>query len=87
MNNHRSIRDNARPGDILLSRGIKDPISTIIQGLTKSNWSHSFLYIGDNKIIESERYGVRVEPLDRYLNDKLKEGLYGLRQDWLKKKD
>jgi len=79
MNNHDAIRNNIQPGDILLSRNKKMPLSTIIAGVTKSYWSHSFFYIGDNKIIESSIGGVAIHPLDKYLNNTYDVGLFRLK--------
>ncbi len=80
-NNHQAIRDNARAGDMLLSRTISSPISKIIAGITRSNWSHSFLYIGDDKIIESDWKGVVIKRLEHYLNDKFTVGLFRVKPE------
>jgi hypothetical protein len=81
MNNHQAIRDNIKPCDILLSRNKRHPMSSIIAGITRSNWSHAFFYIGDNKIIESAVGGVAIRPLDKYLNDIYSVGLFRLEKD------
>jgi len=76
MSNHQKIKDEILPGDILLSCHKRHPISKVISGITRSNWSHTFLYIGDNKIIESDWDGVVIKPLDHYLNDTYRVGLF-----------
>lgn len=76
MTNHQAILDNIQVGDILLSRKINSPISKIIGGVTKSQWAHSFLYIGDGKIIESDWDGVVINHIEYYLNDKYSVGLF-----------
>ena len=81
MSNHKAITDNIAKGDILLSRKTHSPISEVIQGVTRSMWSHSFLYIGDNKVIESDWDGVVIHPLDRYLNNKYSVGLYRIKPE------
>jgi len=46
----------------------KQRFSTAIKYLTKSNWSHSSIYIGEGKLIEADlKYGVRVVPLQNYM--------------------
>lgn len=76
MSNHQLIRDNIIKGDILLSCHKTHPISQVIAGVTKSNWSHAFLYIGDDKFIHSFFNGVEIKPLDFYLNDEYRVGLF-----------
>lgn len=76
MSNHQAIRDNIRPGDILLSCHKKSPISKTIAGVTRSNWSHTFMYIGDGKILESDWDGVVINPLSHYLNNEYRVGLF-----------
>lgn len=76
MNNHNAIINNIKPGDILLSRNKKHPVSITIANITKSNWSHVFLYIGEGKIIESSIHGVVINPLSHYLNNKYDVGLF-----------
>jgi len=56
-----------KPGDVLLVEG-KQRFSTAIKYLTKSNWSHSAIYIGEEKLIEADlKDGVRVIPLQNYM--------------------
>ena len=80
-NNHQAIRDNVIVGDMLLSRKVNSPISRVIAGITRSNWSHSFLYIGDDKIIESDWNGVVIKRLEYYLNDKFTVGLFRVKPE------
>jgi hypothetical protein len=75
-NNFQIIKNNIKPGDILLSRLKKDPISKTIRGITQSHWSHSSIYIGDNKIVESNWNGVRIQPLEEYSKPEYVVGLF-----------
>lgn len=81
MTNHKSILENIKPGDILLSRNKKNAISTTIASITKSNWGHAFLYIGDGKILESNSHGVVINPLSHYFNTKYDVGLFRLKEE------
>lgn len=45
-NSLRSLKANLRPGDVILVEG-DQRVSQVIQYLTRSSWSHSALYIGD----------------------------------------
>lgn len=83
MNNHEAIRNNIKAGDILLSRNKKAPISKIISGVTRSYWSHAFLYIGEGKILESSIGGVAIHPLEKYLNNIYDVGLFRINKDLL----
>lgn len=74
--NHQAIRDKVLPGDILLSCHKKHPISKVIAGITRSNWSHTFMYLGDGKILESNWDGVIIRPLEYYLNNEYCVGLF-----------
>lgn len=76
MSNLEAIRKNVKPADILLTRKYGDPISVIVGGVTKSNWSHALMYINDEKILESHWDGVRIKPLSRYLNGDYEVGLF-----------
>ena len=76
MNNFDLIKKNIQTGDILLSRGIRSPISEAIGGITHSYWSHSFLYLGDNQIIDALYDGVKIHSLDYYLKGEYAVGLY-----------
>lgn len=56
-----------QPGDVLLVEG-KQRFSKAIKYLTQSNWSHSAIYIGDEKLIEADlKEGVRIIPLQKYM--------------------
>lgn len=70
------ILDRIQTGDILLSRDKDSPVSTVIAGVTKSNWSHSSLYIGAGKVIESNWDGVEITPLGKYLKGDHALGLF-----------
>ena len=87
MNNHQAIRDHVRPGDILLSRKKGSPVSEIIRGVTRSRWSHSFLYIGEGKIIESDWDGVVINPLEYYLNTRYDVGLFRAKPELTKEEE
>jgi cell wall-associated NlpC family hydrolase len=76
MNNYQAIKGNIQPGDILLSRDVRSPISTVIGGITHSCWSHTFIYIGDNKIIDAIYSGVKIRPLDDYFQGEYALGLF-----------
>jgi len=56
-----------KPGDVILVEG-KQIFSKAIKYLTQSNWSHSAIYIGDEKLIEADlKEGVRIIPLQEYM--------------------
>lgn len=80
-NNLQKIKDNIRPGDILLSRKPGSPISETIRGITRSKWSHSFLYLGDGKIIDDLSDGVQIRKLDAYFNGDFELGLFRVTPD------
>ncbi len=52
-NNVEGIFQVIQPGDVVLVEG-NTYMSEIIKILTRSTWSHCFLYIGDKEIIESD---------------------------------
>jgi len=52
-NNVEGFRKVIKTGDVVLVSG-QSYISGIIKIVTKSNWSHCFLYMGDGKIIEAD---------------------------------
>jgi hypothetical protein len=55
------------PGDVILVEG-KQRFSIAIKYLTQSNWSHSAVYIGNQKLIEADlKEGVRIIPLQEYM--------------------
>ena len=76
MNNYQKIIQNLKPGDIILSRVPGSPISETIMGVTRSKWSHALMYIGNNKIIESDWGGVVIHPVTKYANNKYELGLF-----------
>lgn len=76
MNNHPELRSKIKAGDILLSRKHGDTISHAIQKVTGSKWSHSFCYIGDGKIIDSDWKGITCKSLEYYLNNEYEVGLF-----------
>jgi hypothetical protein len=56
-----------KPGDVILVEG-KQRFSIAIKYLTQSNWSHSAIYIGDEKLIEADlKEGVRIIPIQEYM--------------------
>lgn len=57
-----------KKGDILLSYNKDNIISQEIAKATNSSWSHAFLYIGENQIIESTGTGggVNAANIDKY---------------------
>lgn len=73
MNNLETVRRQIQKADILLTRDKDSAISTVISGVTHSYWSHTVLYIGDNKIIDTVSDGVKIRALDDYL-----DGSYGI---------
>lgn len=61
-----SLVATLKPGDVLLVEG-KERYSTAVKYFTQSVWSHSALYIGNNKLIEADlKQGVIELPLDFY---------------------
>ena len=68
MNTVDKIKNNIKNGDVLLSFNRKSFVSDAIADLTNSKFSHSFLYIGKDKIVESGKKGVVIDSLDQYLN-------------------
>ncbi len=73
----RILREQLRPGDVLLVEGDKR-ISVAIKYLTQSTWSHAALYVGNlqdhrlaanggNLLIEADmKLGVIAVPLSKY---------------------
>ena len=53
--------------DIILKKNSKNPISKIIQKITKDVYSHSEIYIGNYHIIDSMPNGVKVRNFDSSL--------------------
>lgn len=52
-NNIEGFKKVIRPGDVVLVSG-QSYLSEIIKIITKSNWSHSFLYLGNGRILEAD---------------------------------
>jgi len=52
INNMDNLYREIRPGDVLLVEG-NSRVSRVIQLLTKSSWSHSALYVGDQSEVMS----------------------------------
>lgn len=66
--NYEQLKKCIIPGDVLLVEG-HQRFSAAIKYLTQSNWSHSALYIGEEKLIEADlENGVQVIPLSTYQN-------------------
>jgi hypothetical protein len=71
---YESIRDELMTGYIFFSSG-SYTFSSIIQGLTKSVWSHVAIIYKDNElqrvmVLEAEpKIGIRLIPLSKYLRD------------------
>lgn len=69
-----SIRDELKTGDLIFCSG-DYTFSKLIEGLTKSVWSHvGMIYkdetLGRILVLESEKmYGVRLAPLSKYVKD------------------
>jgi cell wall-associated NlpC family hydrolase len=69
-----SIRDNLKTGDLIFCSG-DYTFSKLIEGFTKSVWSHvGMIYKDENLgrvlVLESEKmYGVRLAPLSKYVKD------------------
>ena len=60
------LKNSLRPGDVLLVEGTQR-FSRGIKYLTQSNWSHSALYLGEEKIFEADiEEGVRIVDLELY---------------------
>lgn len=57
-----------RKGDLLLIGYRFDPIGLLIQKVTKSKFNHSAWILTDAQILESGRYGVRINPIKKYSN-------------------
>ena len=55
--------------DIILKKNSKNPISKIIQKVTKDKYSHSSIYIGNYHIIESTPTGVKVNNFNSSLSE------------------
>ncbi len=77
VSNSRLLRENLRPGDVLLIEG-NQRISVVVKYLTQSTWSHAAMYVGDavssdssgsepNLLIEADlTAGVAAVPLTKY---------------------
>jgi len=72
------LSDKLKPGDILVMKPIKHkwkyPVSTLISWVTKTEWTHSSIYIGNGNIIEAvgNKKGVQITNLEtstKYKND------------------
>ena len=53
-------------GDVLLSSRKKNIFNFLVSAVTHSKWGHTFLYIGDNQIIESTGKGVQIADISKY---------------------
>lgn len=63
---YENLKNSIRPGDVLLVEG-HQRFSAAVKYLTQSNWSHSALYVGDEKLIEADlEKGVQEIPLNSY---------------------
>jgi len=73
MNNNRDFFSIARAGDIISMRS-DGFVGKLIRWVTASNINHVAIYIGNGLIIESALgHGVRIIPLEIYLNDPSEE--------------
>jgi len=57
-----------RKGDLLLIGYRFDPIGWLIQKVTKSKFNHVAWILNQTQILESGRYGVRINPINKYSN-------------------
>lgn len=78
-NDPAALRRHVRKGDVLLVEG-DNRVSTIIQYLTQSSWSHAGLYIGDELLRRGPELAERTrrefgEEADRLLVEALPEGV------------
>lgn len=68
------LKKKMQPGDIVLSYNTENVLSSVIAGASNSNYSHAFVYLGNNRIIEStvdsDFSGVQLNTIDRYLTGK-----------------
>ena len=63
---YEDLKNCIRPGDVLLVEG-NQVFSSAIKYLTQSNWSHSAIYMGEEKLIEADiQEGVIELPLSTY---------------------
>jgi len=65
-----SIFDKIKRGDLIFTRS-ESYMGKVIRFVTKSNINHVAIYLGDDKIIESQLgFGVRYYELLKYIDDK-----------------
>jgi len=64
-------RTKLKAGDIILTRS-NEKNSTLICKVTKSNFSHAILYVGDSSYIHSDPHGVHASNVQRLLIDELR---------------
>lgn len=62
------LEKNLKAGDVILSHS-PGFVTSMIRSVTQSYWNHARMYIGNNKYIESDWTGVKIQPLS-YLEDK-----------------
>jgi len=70
FSNYSKFKKHLLHGDIILSFNKTSLLSSLITDVTNGNYSHSMVYIGHNRVIEStisgEKNGVMISPLDNY---------------------
>ena len=59
-------RTKMKPGDIILTRS-NEKNSSLICRITKSDFSHAILYVGESSYIHSDPYGVHSSNIQRLL--------------------
>ncbi|CAH6852205.1 conserved hypothetical protein [Vibrio chagasii] len=64
-------RTKLKPGDIILTRS-NEKNSSLICRITKSDFSHAILYVGESSYIHSDPYGVHSSNIQRLLIDELR---------------
>lgn len=66
MNEYKRLLEDALPGDIFVSKG-KGLIPKIICLVLKTKYSHTFVKISDEYIIESNDFGVSKVKIDKFV--------------------
>ncbi|WP_261859280.1 YiiX/YebB-like N1pC/P60 family cysteine hydrolase [Photobacterium sanguinicancri] len=64
-------RTKLKPGDIILTRS-NEKNSSLICKITKSDFSHAILHVGESSYIHSDPYGVHSSNIQRLLIDELR---------------
>jgi uncharacterized protein YycO len=64
--NYKEVMAEVKPGDVFVTFNRTNRFSKMIANVTRSDWSHVFMYVGNGNIVESGKPGVLISRLRTY---------------------